>query len=595
MRKLVLLLFVALSLSSLLSKPLDYEDKLKEFNLEDVSFFFGNIMSTESDGPLFASVAEHEWLSKDFLKKHNLFRKGSFWIRLKIRNNMISFNSMYLNYVDKDVEVYYPKKIFPVSKFQENINMFNISQTNKGSFIPITWNGDFSNNQNNIYVKVNFTGKVPLFRLFPIVVGNETELHSFVREANLKKKKTDVGLFFIGNFLFFASIVSFLIFLFTIKKINVTLLLFSLLMATAGAFYWLISPISMFFTNFSHTHVLFTLISYHLIWLFFGLLISSFLHKRILLIMPALILISLLLFLLPSQMIKLLQPVLLTALVLYHLLIIYFIFKDKNSLFNSKILFTIAACVNIFYILHPIVFKNTSFHTVFGPVGIGLLFWVFSFGVFLFNQYSHTFNELQSQKIKNLELTELNLESQLSSLKRQLDPHFLFNSLGTVTALIETNPEVAVEFIEEFSSVYRYILDTNESKFVPLERELEFCKAYLFLLKKRFGENIIISIDVKDDRLKMHVPPLSVQMLIENTIKHNIITSQKKLSIEIYSTSSNMVAVKNNIQPKKSLERSSKVGLKNLNQQLFLLKKKNIIVTESPQYFTVEIPLIEEV
>jgi LytS/YehU family sensor histidine kinase len=238
--------------------------------------------------------------------------------------------------------------------------------------------------------------------------------------------------------------------------------------------------------------------------------------------------------------------------------------------------------------------RGHSIEFYLAPIGVGMMFWVFAFGHMILRQYNETINELQNQKIKNLKLAETNLQSQLSILKKQLDPHFLFNSLGTLVALVETDADLAVEYIEEFSNVYRYIIDTKDMDFVPLTKELEFCSAYLYLIQIRFEGSIEISQNVEDGYKNMLIPPLSLQMLLENAIKHNIATPNKKLYIEI-KNERNQLVVTNNIQIKKQAKASSKLGLKNLNQRLHLLKQLRIVVSESDNNFIVKIPLIKEV
>jgi LytS/YehU family sensor histidine kinase len=231
---------------------------------------------------------------------------------------------------------------------------------------------------------------------------------------------------------------------------------------------------------------------------------------------------------------------------------------------------------------------------MFGPIGLGLVAWIISFAFFTYKQYIMTINELQMEKIKNLELTESNLQSQLNSLKKQLDPHFLFNSLGTLIALIDVDKECAIDYIQEFSNVYRYILDTHESNFVTLKEELDFCSAFIFLLKKRFEDTINTSIEIDKSELTKFVPPLSVQMLIENAIKHNIATEESPLLIKIYAQD-NYLVVENILQLKKHNNETSKLGLKNLNQRLFLLKQINIVIIETDRKFIAKIPMLREV
>lgn len=282
-----------------------------------------------------------------------------------------------------------------------------------------------------------------------------------------------------------------------------------------------------------------------------------------------------------------------SVLTLFNLSVIYQLHKSKLELLSIKSFFTVAAIINIFFLISPLFVPVITTKTMFGPAGIGLVTWIIAFGYYTYKHYNMTINELQLEKIKNLELTESNLEAQLASLKKQLDPHFLFNSLGTLIALIETDKDAAVEYIQDFSDVYRYILETKDNDFVTVEQELTFCNAFLSLLKKRFRNSINTIFSIDDDALTKLVPPLSIQMLLENAMKHNIATEETPLQIKIY-TQENFLVVENNLQIKKHSQMSSKVGLKNLNQRLYLLKKINIVVMENETVFIAKIPLIEK-
>lgn len=200
-----------------------------------------------------------------------------------------------------------------------------------------------------------------------------------------------------------------------------------------------------------------------------------------------------------------------------------------------------------------------------------------------------------SELRKSVEEKELlkreSLQAQLYALKTQVNPHFLFNNLNTLSAVIPDNPGAAIDFVQQLSKVYRHILEVRDEQSIALKEELEVLEAYAFLLKTRFGENLNISIRVADELLQQRVVPLSLQILMENAIKHNIVSSAKPLRIDIYAGNEHLV-VSNTLQKKNQLVESTGIGLDNIRNRYRLLGNKKVEVEEGPESFTVRIPLI---
>ena len=183
--------------------------------------------------------------------------------------------------------------------------------------------------------------------------------------------------------------------------------------------------------------------------------------------------------------------------------------------------------------------------------------------------------------------------AQFESLKNQLDPHFLFNSLNVLSALIDENPDQAQKFTSSMSKIYRYVLEQKDKELVTVLDEIEFAKTYCNLLKTRFEDSVDFEFDVlKEDEQKL-VVPLSLQLLLENCIKHNFATSSKPLIIKVYSEGS-YLSVKNNLQKREQLKESAGIGLSNIVQRYSLLTDQNVFVEESPQDFKVKIPVLTE-
>ena len=193
--------------------------------------------------------------------------------------------------------------------------------------------------------------------------------------------------------------------------------------------------------------------------------------------------------------------------------------------------------------------------------------------------------EIQTLKIENL-------QSQFDTLKNQVSPHFLFNSLNSLKTLIRETPEVAQEYLNHLSSVLRYTLKANENKLVSLNDELQFVDSYFFLIKLRFNKNITLSQNINDKLLNYKVPPLALQILIENAIKHNEISKRNSLEIFVFTNDENLV-VKNNINKKYSPEPGAGVGLVNLSNQYRILAGKEILIKNDESNFVVEMPLLK--
>jgi sensor histidine kinase YesM len=191
------------------------------------------------------------------------------------------------------------------------------------------------------------------------------------------------------------------------------------------------------------------------------------------------------------------------------------------------------------------------------------------------------------------QLKKANLVSQLDSLKNQVKPHFLFNSLNTLTALVEKQPAQAVQFIAELSKVYRYLLQSNQKELIALSGELDFTRAYFFLLQMRFGEGICLQVDVEKEYLDHLVPPLTLQMLVENAVKHNQVSVRKPLSVRIAIEQGKWLVVSNNAQPKRTSVPSSGMGLANIATKYKLLNQPQLRVQAVPTHFTVKVPLID--
>lgn len=204
----------------------------------------------------------------------------------------------------------------------------------------------------------------------------------------------------------------------------------------------------------------------------------------------------------------------------------------------------------------------------------------------------HYYKTAQETKLKEQKIIAGTASAQFESLKNQIDPHFLFNSLNVLSSLIEENPAMAQEFTTSLSKIYRYVLEQKDKELVPIEEELDFARTYMNLLEMRFENSIVFSFPNETDFNDGKVVPLSLQLLLENCIKHNIASEQKPLHIRIYLENGALV-VENNLQKKDTLDTQRKgVGLQNIVNRYAILTKRNVFVEESNEYFKVKIPVL---
>ncbi len=193
-------------------------------------------------------------------------------------------------------------------------------------------------------------------------------------------------------------------------------------------------------------------------------------------------------------------------------------------------------------------------------------------------------------KIQILTLQSQNSETELSALRSQIDPHFLFNSLTSLSSLIRTNRKDALEFVDHLSDTFRYILEKREHKVVTVKDELQFIESYIFMLRTRFADGFQIVIDIRDEHLSRNIPQFALQIMIENAIKHNLISANHPLRLEIHSLA-NDLWIRNNLQPKKIVSGFG-IGLANLSKRYQLISGKDIAVQKTVDHFNVRLPLL---
>lgn len=216
------------------------------------------------------------------------------------------------------------------------------------------------------------------------------------------------------------------------------------------------------------------------------------------------------------------------------------------------------------------------------------------FAVIVFNLFYHTIKQKKITEDRLAELTRSMTETRYQSLKSQISPHFLFNSLNTLTSLMYQDRDLASDFVTRLASTYRYILEHKEEDLVPLRKELQFLDAFVFMMEVRHREALSIEIDVPEALKEKRIPTLSLQLLIENALKHNMYSPERPLIIRLGTIGKEALYVRNNFQKRRGLppEPSTGIGLQNIRQRYAFYTHKSVLVRGEAEYFEVILPLL---
>ncbi|MBL7975680.1 MAG: sensor histidine kinase [Candidatus Kapabacteria bacterium] len=264
-------------------------------------------------------------------------------------------------------------------------------------------------------------------------------------------------------------------------------------------------------------------------------------------------------------------------------------YKKLLYLFTSYTLYTITCSVmllSLWYWLHG---AEPDKHSIIVATVISVISVIFISHVY---ETAILIKQRVVDRVRSEKLMRSKVEAELEALKNQIDPHFMFNSLNTLSHLIETDTESALLFNNSLAEVYRYILSYKGKTLVPLKEELEFVKNYFALLQLRFGCGLQLDIDVPQHQVEKYlVPPISLQVLIENAVKHNEFSDTKPMVIVIRLLQ-NSVVVKNTKRTKTSNRHSGRIGLTNLNERYNLIVGKSIVINDVATFFTVTVPIL---
>ncbi len=260
--------------------------------------------------------------------------------------------------------------------------------------------------------------------------------------------------------------------------------------------------------------------------------------------------------------------------------------------FVVMVVYTTSMASIIYYLFYIVYLGNSLSDIKTSGIVVNLIMPVFTTMLIMSFLFGREFFISWRQAAINLEkLKSEQLASQYETLKSQVNPHFLFNSLNVLTSLVHQQPDTAVKFIKKLSEVYRFVLDSRKQEVVDLQTELKFVKDYMYLQKIRFGENLNCKMDVPAELMSKMVPPLSIQMLVENAIKHNEVSEEFPLSIQI-SASGEEIVVSNSVRPKSNKEPSSGYGLDNIKDRYEFLSGRKVAIAAGKDKFEVRLPLL---
>tara|TARA_R110002074_G_scaffold49068_10_gene125363 strand:+ start:3782 stop:5146 length:1365 start_codon:yes stop_codon:yes gene_type:complete len=261
----------------------------------------------------------------------------------------------------------------------------------------------------------------------------------------------------------------------------------------------------------------------------------------------------------------------------------------------ATILYTVPVILLINYILFILIQGNdASLFFKFPMVWMHIFWIIFSFGVSAFlhaRGFMLEWKKAASAESNKQEIVAKTETAKFESLKNQIDPHFLFNSLNVLTSLISENPKQAERFTTKLSKVYRYVLEQRNKELIPLSEELQFARTYMELLQMRFEDAIQFDIPLEISNEELKIVPLSLQLLLENAVKHNVVSSSKPLKLRIFEENGALI-IENNVNHKEAIGKSTKIGLRNITDRYHLLTKRNVEITNDNVTFRVSLPLL---
>ena len=269
---------------------------------------------------------------------------------------------------------------------------------------------------------------------------------------------------------------------------------------------------------------------------------------------------------------------------------------------KSKLVYRLWIEIGITFLMTPAIVTPVMFllyQTIWdmniwfpGLIEYNLFALTFSMLIAVFVNAETIIEDWKKSLLENEILEKENAKARLSVLQAQISPHFLFNNFNVLNALIEEDSKLAQQYLDALSDIYRYVLNQKNEELVRLKDEIEFIEKYLFLLRIRFNEKLNCSINV-NNHCEYYIPPATLQILVENAVKHNEISTRKPLDISISITENDQLVVRNNLQPKKGSYESTKVGLKNISDRFTYFTDQAVNIRSDKHEFVVELPILK--
>ena len=261
----------------------------------------------------------------------------------------------------------------------------------------------------------------------------------------------------------------------------------------------------------------------------------------------------------------------------------------------ATILYTVPAVLGIDYLTF-VVFQKMDPLAFLSPrmLWIHLFYIILTLGVSIFmhaRSFMMNWKQASKSEVTQQRIIAGTANAKFETLKNQIDPHFLFNSLNVLSSLIEENPDNAQRFTTSLSKIYRYVLEQKDKELVSVDEELSFAKTYMNLLKMRFENSLFYELPETIINPEAKVVPLSLQLLLENTVKHNVVSEQKPLHIRIY-IEGDYLAIQNDFQKKEVIQSRQGVGLQNIVDRYSIITNRKVLIEQNEQTFTVKIPML---
>ena len=242
---------------------------------------------------------------------------------------------------------------------------------------------------------------------------------------------------------------------------------------------------------------------------------------------------------------------------------------------------------NTFVCVIPVELEGIMMNICLGAgIGVSIVLLTVEISTQFFKNWKSSLVEIEHYKTQSV-------QAQLQNLKNQVNPHFLFNNLSVLSSLVYKDQDKAVDFINQLSKVYRYLLDNHSSELITLEEEMTFIKSYIYLLEIRFDSNIKFNIDISKECLQKLIPPMALQILLENTIKHNEASGSLPLTVNVIAKD-DTIEVSNNLQLRSNQEASSKSGLNNIKERYKFYTDQQVQINQDFKQFKVILPLLKK-